>query len=1269
MFIFKKYAALLLLIIILLISALCISKIEISENLNSTIPSNAYLQKLAPVIEKGKRAIVFSMEISNFNNDNYAIDSAALVFISKLENRFAGNIGPLQYKSDIDAEVFSAFLHRNIFLFLEQKDYELIDSLLQKNSQAKILSENKNQLNSTKGIGMGSFIAQDPLHFMAIGLDKLSATYNLSKLASNDGLFISEDGKKLLFTSQLLFDINEVSEISTISSQLKLFSSEWNQANPAHNMDYFGSFLITEANATQIRKDIILTVNLALLFIVGLLFFYYRNVSTILFFLLPGFVGITSAIATVYLIQGSISALALSSSAVIMGIVVDYSFHYFSHLSQNADPIKTRNQILLPLLFSSLTTIAAFFSLMFAQSGALQDFGLFTGLSLVFTLLFILFLFPRILNTSSRFVAKNGSDKLNRLIDRLGKNEKKAPWWALVLYLATTLVLGFFASDVQFESDLNNINYYPDYLKQKEIAHQNINPDKEKRLTIIAAGNSEDEAVLASRELYEVLSSDSLAGQLTQINAVAAFVFTNQQAQLKSDAWTEFWKDKKDAFLTDFDSISESLGYRKEAFSAFRSWVSEPAIPENTLDFAKSFSSLEQLISSQNNEVNILSSIVVDKKNLNQIQASVQNIKGVYIVDGQSVASSLVNAIKDDFNLLLIIASITVFLTMLLVYGRIELTLTSFLPMVVSWIWILGIASLLDIKFNFINVMIATIIFGLGDDFAIFITDGFQSRYKYGKSVLSTHKAGILLSSLSTIIGTGVLFFGQHPAIKSIAAVSVIGISTIVLSSFLLQPFLYRFFILSRTEKGKPPRTLVEFLFSVYAFTLFIVGCFITTMLTAIIILIPFWKLKSKKFVVHRFIQLFLGLLINTMLLVRKQYFQKENLNFKKPSILIANHSSFLDILMLGMLHPKIIILVGKWVYTSPLFGWFIRFADYIPAFLPLEDNIDKIKSLVADGYSIVIFPEAHRSVDGKLKRFHKGAFYLSEILQLSITPILLHSTNYTLPKGEFYVKSSWLNLKVLPPIAWDDFSYGLGYSERAKSITKYYKKQFAKFCEERENEAYLRYPIQYAYLYKGPILEWYFKIKYKFESENYRLVNLYTANKKQVYDLGCGYGFLSYYLHLKDKKRQITAIDYDDDKISVAANCYLKSSSVLFKAEDLNACKIEAADVIVLSDVLHYLQPENQLALLNKCIENLQNDGLILLKDGFEENQEKHSWTLKSERWSTQWLKFNKTSNSLSFLSMKFIEDWAKTNHLEVTQLNQSSNSSNSLLLLKRAD
>ena len=225
--------------------------------------------------------------------------------------------------------------------------------------------------------------------------------------------------------------------------------------------------------------------------------------------------------------------------------------------------------------------------------------------------------------------------------------------------------------------------------------------------------------------------------------------------------------------------------------------------------------------------------------------------------------------------------------------------------------------------------MIATIIFGLGDDFAIFITDGLQNRLKYKSSVLATHKAGILLSSISTIVGTGVLIFAMHPAIKSIAPISVVGIIAIVVLSFVFQPFLFRTLILNRTEKGKPPYTLVELFLSAFAFSFFFIGSLITTLVTLIIVGIPFWKRDSKKLLVHYLIKWTTSCLVDFMFMVKKNYYDMHNLDFKNPSVIIANHTSFLDILILTKLHPKIVILVGPWVYNSVIFGWFIRFCRF----------------------------------------------------------------------------------------------------------------------------------------------------------------------------------------------------------------------------------------------------------------------------------------------------------------------------------------------------
>ena len=68
----------------------------------------------------------------------------------------------------------------------------------------------------------------------------------------------------------------------------------------------------------------------------------------------------------------------------------------------------------------------------------------------------------------------------------------------------------------------------------------------------------------------------------------------------------------------------------------------------------------------------------------------------------------------------------------------------------------------------------------------------------------------------------------------------------------------------------------------------------------------------------------FAGSVLYAGIHTKKRFFGKENLDLKNPSIIIVNHSSFLDILLIMMLNPKIIIMVKEWVYKSPLFGFFV---------------------------------------------------------------------------------------------------------------------------------------------------------------------------------------------------------------------------------------------------------------------------------------------------------------------------------------------------------
>ena len=213
---------------------------------------------------------------------------------------------------------------------------------------------------------------------------------------------------------------------------------------------------------------------------------------------------------------------------------------------------------------------------------------------------------------------------------------------------------------------------------------------------------------------------------------------------------------------------------------------------------------------------------------------------------------------------------------------------------------------------------------------------------------------------------------------------------------------------------------------------------------------------------------------------VGKKVVDRSKLDLSKPSIIIANHTSFLDILMLLMLNPKIIIMVKGWVYNSILFGPIVRYAGYIyVGDNPMED-LKTIQQRIDDGYSIAIFPEGSRSDTDQIKRFHKGAFFLAQELKLDITPILIHGASYVLPKSEYFVRHGNINLKVLSRIKPEDITWGDTFGKRTKSIGKHFKSEYLKFKDEQESGKYLFPRVFSNYIYKGPVLEWYVRIKWR---------------------------------------------------------------------------------------------------------------------------------------------------------------------------------------------
>jgi 2-polyprenyl-3-methyl-5-hydroxy-6-metoxy-1,4-benzoquinol methylase len=197
-------------------------------------------------------------------------------------------------------------------------------------------------------------------------------------------------------------------------------------------------------------------------------------------------------------------------------------------------------------------------------------------------------------------------------------------------------------------------------------------------------------------------------------------------------------------------------------------------------------------------------------------------------------------------------------------------------------------------------------------------------------------------------------------------------------------------------------------------------------------------------------------------------------------------------------------------------------------------------------------------------------------------------------------------------------------------------------------------------------VLEWYAKIKTAME-KNYSPFHQLVPLQGKILDIGCGYGFMDYMLYFLSEEREITGIDYDEEKVATAKHCYSKTEKINFLHGSAVEMDFDYYDCFILSDVLHYLQPEEQESLLRKCFAHLNPGGVAIIRDGDKDLVERQKGTWWTEFFSTRFCKFNKvTEHGLSFMSGRTIAAIAHEFGLQVERIDQTKYTSNVIFVVR---
>lgn len=1133
-------------IILAIITLVCVwglSGMQSKEDISGFLPQNEENERINFAYQHMGAAnqimLTIKMKDTAAVVDQDALIETVDVLVEHLSQIDTQHVNSIKYTVDQEQIMeITDFITRNLPYFLTEADYVRIDSLISQDKIREKLENAKSILSSPIGGMLKQTLINDPLGFSLPVLSGLQSFQLSDAYQLYDDYIFNKEGSEALVILTSKHPVSETANNAVLIEKIDTAIHKTLQSvSPSIAIDSFGAAYVSVTNAQQIKRDSWLSIAIALVLIFGLLIYFFRNIRSLVLIFASILFGGLFSLGILTLFSESISLIAIGIGSVIVGIAANYPLHFLAHYRHGYTIEESLRDIAPPLTTGNITTIGAFLSLLFISSESMHDFGWFASLLLLGTVLFVLIFLPHLLPNRTLSMVKDEELVFKRLASFSPENNT----WMVGLIGVLSLVFFFLSKHTTFETDMHKINYMTEnQAKQMDKLNRALNQQKH-TMYCVSEGKSLEEAL----ENYEntSLSIDSLMQKDTLIfkkSCIGIYLPSPAMQAKRIALWNFFWKNRKDSLIQNLAVESTSLGYKQNAFTGFESMLQNEYTVQSTGYFATIMDAFaDNFIVDEEERAMIFTVLLTDPQHRSQLESSLNAIDDhSFGFDAGSITSKMVDALSDDFDYVLYICGFLVLFFLTLSFGRLEISLLTFIPLVIAWIWILGLMHVFDMRFNIINIILATFIFGMGDDYAIFVTEGLMYEYTYRKKMLTSYKNTVLLSAFIMFIGIGSLIVAKHPAMRSLAEVTIVGMLSVVLMAYVFPPLIFKWLTTQKGENRPIPITIWNFIKTFISFNVFLLGS-LWLSITAIFLLLVGKNNSKLKFGYHRFLCATMRLLARIFIQVPYKIINQGKETFDKPGVIICNHQSHVDLLYTLMLSPKIIVLTNKWVWNSPFYGWIIRYADFLPVIDGIENNIEKLEKLVKEGYSILVFPEGTRSADCSILRFHQGAFYLADTLKLDIIPIVTHGIGHMFPKKEFLLRKGEVHIKILDRIKPDNSTFRLQKTvlETTKLVRKLYKETYQQMSKEIETPDYYKDLVLYNYIYKGRSVEQSARKLLK-ATRNFSEQIAQLPDEGSYHIAACGQGEFALMAALVKKNLQITATDPDPEKLALARSC-----------------------------------------------------------------------------------------------------------------------------------
>lgn len=814
-------------LILAALSAFLITRLQFQSDVLNLLPRNAPLTRafvnflkefgaadsLFIVLERQSGGKMDSLE-------PFARDLADRLMATGEFTEIIGRLGP-----EMKEKMTRQFLSKAL-LYLSEEDLKILRDRISDGGIRERVQFLKARLSS---VSVSPLTAYDPLDLLPL-FQKNVPLGSLSRAMDSSGYFLSADRRMILLVGKprglapdVHYDEMLVEKIKT-AEDLAREAFVQRKDLPAASLlkdlkiGLTGGFIHALEDSRILRKELLLNFSISLFGVLFLVVLAFRSGISIVYALFPLLLSPLLTLGLLFPFMGRLSESTGAFSAIILGLSIDFIILLYARYLEE----RNAGEKISPALEKSLkgvgpgiftgavTTAAAYYALLISDFRGARELGLLTGTGILISLGCALLLFPALV--SWREGKKPNAPSLRGMasfsgLEHLSTFSLRHPLGVVILCVAISLGLLYWAFEVKLNNDPKRLRPGGHSSVALEARVQEEMEEGLETIVVMKEEKKVEEALEVQGIWRKIFGEGKGAGlPISRFENLAGFIPPLSQ-QKRNLEWIE--SQGRSAF--DPEGVGKKLrdalrkeGLRVEPFEPGITGLEEMLANRELLTWEQvEGSPLKEMgkrfLKKQGNSflsvayLHIRPNFWLDPRSKDFLGSLERSAPGTHITSPKLVQKELEDMMTGEAWKVFFLALAMVSALIYLDFRSLWFTFLSLLPVALASLWTLGLMGIWKINLNFMNLVVFTMVLGMGVDYGVHILHRVQESPTGDWEIhLEQVSKGVVLAALTTLVGFGSLAFSAYPGLQSMGVVTLMGVGFSLLMALTLVPALFR---------------------------------------------------------------------------------------------------------------------------------------------------------------------------------------------------------------------------------------------------------------------------------------------------------------------------------------------------------------------------------------------------------------------------------------------------------------------------------------------